>query len=118
MVAGGKLILGIFGQPYVSAGYGLLILLAVSALPDAVSNIAVAVCRATNRLGYSVAINIGILVTTVTSSWLLMPRLGLLGVGVSWLGAQLIAAIACIPAYLNLDRKVGACKPRHRRSGR
>ena len=103
MVAGGKLILGIFGQSYVSAGYGLLVLLAVSALPDAVSNIAVAVCRATNRLGYSVAINIGILVTTVTSSWLLMPRLGLLGVGVSWLGAQLLAAIACIPAYLNLD---------------
>jgi O-antigen/teichoic acid export membrane protein len=118
MVIGGKLILGIFGQAYVSAGYGLLILLAVSALPDSVSNIAVAVCRATNRLGYSVAINIGILATTVTSSWLLMPRLGLLGVGVSWLGAQSLGAIACIPAYLDLDRKVGACKPRHRRSGR
>jgi O-antigen/teichoic acid export membrane protein len=123
MVVGGRLILGIFGQAYVSAGYGLLILLAVSALPDAVSNIAVAVCRATNRLGYSVAINIGILVTTVTGSWLLMPRLGLLGVGVSWLGAQLLASIACIPAYLDLDgldreRKVEACKPRHRRSGR
>jgi O-antigen/teichoic acid export membrane protein len=118
MVVGGKLILGIFGQAYVSAGYGLLILLAVSALPDAVSNIAVAVCRATNRLGYSVAINIGILVATVTGSWLLMPRLGLLGVGVSWLGAQLLGAIACIPAYRNLDRKVEACKSRHRRSGR
>ena len=118
MVVGGKLILGIFGQAYVSAGYGLLILLAVSALPDAVSNIAVAVCRATNRLGYSVAINIGVLVTTVTCSWLLMPRLGLVGVGVSWLGAQLIAAIACIPAYLNLDRKDGPCKRRHRRSVR
>jgi O-antigen/teichoic acid export membrane protein len=118
MVVGGRLILGIFGQAYVTAGYGLLILLAVSALPDAVSNIAVAVCRATNRLGYSVAINIGILVATVTSAWLLMPRLGLLGVGVSWLGAQLLGAIACIPAYLHLDRKVEACKPRHRRSGR
>ena len=77
----------------------------MSALPDAVSNIAVAVCRATNRLGYSVAINIGILVTTVTSSWLLMPRLGLLGVGVSWLGAQLLGAIASIPAYLDLRRE-------------
>ena len=108
MVTAGKLILGIFGQPYVNAGYGLLILLAVSALPDAVSNIAVAVCRATNRLGYSVAINIGILVTTVTSSWLLMPRLGLLGVGVGWLGAQSLAAIASIPAYLALGREAEA----------
>lgn len=105
MVTAGRLILGIFGQLYVSAGYGLLILMAVSALPDAVSNIAVAVCRATNRLGYSVAINIGILVVTVTSSWLLMPRLGLLGVGVGWLGAQSLAAIASIPAYLALGRE-------------
>ena len=35
--------------------------------PDAVSNIAVAVCRATGRLGYSVAINIGILVATLVN---------------------------------------------------
>jgi O-antigen/teichoic acid export membrane protein len=99
MVAAGKVILGIFGHPYATAGYGLLILLAVSALPDAVSNIAVAVCRATDRLGYSVAINIGILVTTLTSAWLLMPRFGLLGVGVGWLGAQLLGAIASVPVY-------------------
>jgi len=108
MVAGGKLILGIFGHAYVSAGYGLLILLAVSAVPDAVSNFAVAVCRATDRLGYSAAINIGILVTTVTSAWLLMPRFGLLGVGAAWLGAQVLGAIASVPAYLNLGRKVAA----------
>ena len=100
MVAGGKLILGIFGHTYVTAGYGLLILLAASALPDAVSNIAVAVCRATGRLGYSVAINLGILVTTLTSAWLLMPRFGLLGVGIGWLGAQLLGAIASVPVYL------------------
>ena len=99
MVAGGKVILGIFGHTYVAAGYGLLILLAVSAVPDAVSNIAVAVCRATGRLGYSVAINIGILVATLTSAWLLMPRFGLLGVGAGWLGAQLLGAIASVPVY-------------------
>jgi O-antigen/teichoic acid export membrane protein len=108
MVVGGKLILGIFGHAYATAGYGLLVLLAVSAIPDAVSNIAVTVCRSTDRLGYSVAINIGILVTTVTASWLLMPRFGLLGVGISWLGAQSLGAIASVPAYLNLDGKVPA----------
>jgi O-antigen/teichoic acid export membrane protein len=104
MIAGGRLILEIFGHSYATAGYGLLIVLALSALPDAVSNIAVTVCRATDRLGYSVAINIGILVTTVTAAWLLMPRFGILGVGLSWLGAQLLGAVASIPAYLNLDR--------------
>ena len=107
MVAGGRLILGIFGHAYANDGYGLLIVLAVSAMPDAVSNIAVAVCRATDRLGYSVAINIGILVATLTAAWLLMPRFGLLGVGVGWLGAQVLGAIASIPVFLNLGRKEG-----------
>jgi O-antigen/teichoic acid export membrane protein len=105
MVAGGKLILAIFGHAYVSAGYGLLVLLAVSAMPDAVSNVAVAICRATNRLGYSASINLGILAFTVVSAWLLMPRFGLLGVGIGWLAAQVLSAIACIPAFLNLDRR-------------
>ncbi|MGD0703695.1 MAG: GNAT family N-acetyltransferase [Trebonia sp.] len=105
MVAGGKLILGIFGHAYADDGYGLLVVLAVSAMPDAVSNIAVAVCRATDRLGYSVAINVGQLVVTLCTAWLLMPRFGLLGVGVGWLGAQLLGAIASIPAFLNLGEK-------------
>ena len=108
MVAGGKLILAIFGQAYVSAGYGLLVLLAISAIPDAVSNVAVAICRATNRLGYSASINLGLLVFTVTSAWLLMPRFGLLGVGIGWLAAQVLGALACIPAFLNLDGKAAA----------
>ena len=108
MVAGGRLILGIFGHAYASDGYGLLVVLAVSAMPDAVSNIAVAVCRATDRLGYSVAINAGQLVITLAVAWLLMPRLGLLGVGVGWLGAQVLGAIASIPAFLNLGGKDGA----------
>jgi hypothetical protein len=108
MVAGGKLILAIFGKEYVSAGYGLLVLLAISAMPDAVSNVAVAVCRATNRLGYSASINLGIMAITVASAWVLMPRFGLLGVGIGWLAAQVLSALACIPAFLNLDGKAAA----------
>jgi len=108
MIAGGKLILAIFGPAYVTAGYGLLVLLALSAMPDAVSNVAVAVCRATGRLGYSASINLGILAFTVISAWLLMPRLGLLGVGIGWLSAQVLSALACIPAFLNLDGRTAA----------
>jgi O-antigen/teichoic acid export membrane protein/CelD/BcsL family acetyltransferase involved in cellulose biosynthesis len=107
MVAGGKLILGIFGHAYADDGYALLIVLAVSAMPDAVSNIAVAVCRATDQLAYSVAINVGQLVVTLGAAWLLMPRFGLLGVGVGWLGAQLLGAIASVPVFVNLSGKQG-----------
>ena len=103
VIAAGQLILGIFGREYVSAGYGLLIVLAISAVPDSVSNVAVAVCRATNRIGYSAGINVGILVFAAGSSWLLMPRLGLLGAGLGWLAAQVLGALASVPAFLQLD---------------
>jgi len=106
MAVGGKFILGLFGPSYAAVGYGLLILLAISALPDAVSNVAVVVFRVTQRLGYSTALNLGILVMTLVGAWVLMPRLGIAGVGVAWLGAQTIGAIASLPAYAQLYKPV------------
>jgi len=106
MIVGGRFILGLFGASYASAGYGLLVLLAISALPDAVSNVAVVVCRVTQRLGYSTTLNLGILVMTLVGAWVLMPRLGILGVGVAWLGAQTVGAIASLPAYAQTRKPV------------
>jgi O-antigen/teichoic acid export membrane protein len=106
MVVGGKFILGLFGASYAAAGYGLLILLAISALPDAVSNVAVAVLRVTQRLRYSAALNLGILMMTLVGAWVLMPPLGIAGVGVAWLGAQTIGAIASLPVYIQLRKPV------------
>jgi O-antigen/teichoic acid export membrane protein len=106
MIVGGRLILGIFGASYAAAGYELLILLAISALPDAVSNVAVAVLRVTNRLGYSAALNLGILVVTLVGAWFLMPPLGIAGVGVTWLAAQILGAIASLPAYAQIGERV------------
>jgi O-antigen/teichoic acid export membrane protein len=106
MIVGGRLVLGLFGASYAAAGYGLLILLAISALPDAVSNVAVVVFRVTQRLRYSIALNLGILVVTVVGAWVLMPPLGIAGVGVAWLGAQTIGAIASLPAYAQIREPV------------
>ena len=106
MIVGGRIILGLFGPAYAAAGYGLLILLAISALPDAVSNVAVAISRVTHRLTFSSALNLGILVVTLTGAWILMPRLGIAGVGVAWLGAQTLGAIASLPAYRLVRRPV------------
>jgi O-antigen/teichoic acid export membrane protein len=104
MIIGGKLILGLFGASYGAAGYGLLILLAISALPDAVSNVAVVVCRVTRRLGYSSTVNLAILVMTLVGAWVLMPPIGIAGVGVAWLGAQTIGAIASLPIYAKIRK--------------
>ena len=106
MIIGGRLVLGLFGASYAAAGYGLLILLAISALPDAVSNVAISIFRVTERLTYSTALNLGILVTTLLSAWFLMPPLGIAGVGVAWLGAQTLGAIASLPAYTRIRRPV------------
>jgi O-antigen/teichoic acid export membrane protein len=102
MIVGGRLVLGLFGASYASAGYGLLVLLAASAIPDAVSNVAVAIFRVTNRLGYSTLLNLGILITTVAAAWVLMPSMGIAGAGAAWLGAQIIGAIVSLPAYLQI----------------
>ena len=52
--------------------------------------------------------DIRILFVTVAGAWVLTPWFGLLGVGISWLTAQLLAALACIPAFLNLDGRAAA----------
>jgi O-antigen/teichoic acid export membrane protein len=106
MIVGGKFILGLFGSAYAAAGYGLLVLLAISAVPDAVSNIAVVICRVTQRLKYSTALNLSILVMTLVGAWILMPPLGIAGVGVAWLGAQTVGAIASLPAYAQIRKTV------------
>jgi len=67
-----------------------------------VSNVAVVICRVTQRLGYSTALNLGILAMTLVGAWVFMPRLGIAGVGVAWLGAQTIGAIASLPAYIQI----------------
>ncbi|HTX27850.1 MAG TPA: hypothetical protein VME19_12615 [Streptosporangiaceae bacterium] len=110
MIVGGRFVLGLFGASYGTAGYGLLVLLAVSALPDAVSNVAVAIFRVTNRLGYSTLLNLGILIATVAAAWVLMPSMGIAGAGAAWLGAQIIGAILSLPAYLQIIRHPAASR--------
>jgi hypothetical protein len=36
---------------------------------------------------------------TVAGAWILMPRMGLVGVGIAWLAAQTLGAIASLPAF-------------------
>lgn len=106
MVAAGRFILGLFGASYAAAGYVLLVLLAVSAVPDAVSNVAVAVLQVTHRLRYSSLLNLGILVAGLAGAWILMPPMGITGAGVAWLGAQTLGAIASLPAFSRIRAPV------------
>lgn len=90
---GGGFLLRLFGTDYATQGRLLLVLLTVSALPDAVTNIAVAVLRATSRLGEATLLNTAMLLGCLAGSWLLLPSLGIVAVGASWLGAQSLGVV-------------------------
>jgi O-antigen/teichoic acid export membrane protein len=85
-------VLGFFGPDY--ARYSsLLILLLLCTFPDAVSNVAVAVLRVQHRLVAVSAVTVTGAAITIGGSWLLMPRVGIMGAGWSALASQFIVAL-------------------------
>ncbi|MTD15369.1 hypothetical protein GIS00_15635 [Nakamurella sp. YIM 132087] len=90
---GGRLLLSMFGADYPDAGWTLLVLLTISALPDAVTNIAVAVLRAVGRFGAAIRLNAFMMIGCLIGSVVLLPVLGIAAVGWSWLGAQTLGAV-------------------------
>lgn len=99
-LVGGGWLLDLFGPGYVGHGRLLLIVLTLAAVPDAVTNIAVAVLRATRRLREAIALNTAMLVLCLVGSWLLLPSLGIDAVGYCWLGSQLLGT-----AYVLVTRR-------------
>ncbi len=97
LIAGGWL-LDLFGADYAEHGRLLLIVLTAAAIPDAITNIAVAVLRATGRLAEAIVLNASMLVACLAGSWLLLPRLGIDAVGYCWLGSQLLGVVYIVLA--------------------
>lgn len=88
----GKWILGFFGPEYASHGYLLLLILAVSAIPDAITNVAVSVLRVSRRMSWALMLNAGMLAGCLVGAWLLVPTMGILGAGAAWILTQTIGA--------------------------
>jgi O-antigen/teichoic acid export membrane protein len=97
-VLGGTL-LSAFGSAYAEHGIGLLRIVLLAAIPDAIVNVYVAVMRVRGRLaaaaGLSVVMGIGI----VGLSWVLLPVVGISAVGWAFLIVQL-----CGCAFVVFDR--------------
>ena len=112
----GDLLLQIFGAQYASHGRTLMILLTLSAIPDAVTNIAVSVLRATHRLSVGLWLNTTMLLTCLALSWLLLPRFGIAAVGFSWLASQTAGAIWVGLAWRRIVHPVQPAPPARHRS--
>jgi O-antigen/teichoic acid export membrane protein len=90
---GGSLILSLFGEDYVEHGQLLLLLLTLSAVPDAITNVAVAVLRVTDRMRMALLLNGGMLVACVGATWFVLPVTGIMGAGLCWLVSQTVGAL-------------------------
>jgi O-antigen/teichoic acid export membrane protein len=86
------LLLSIFGTEYAEEGASLLVLLLVSAVPNVVTASAVWAARVRRDGRVLFGLPAAISTVVIAGSWVLMPVMGVLGVGVAWLVAQTVAA--------------------------
>jgi O-antigen/teichoic acid export membrane protein len=109
--AGGPL-LSLFGASYVtSGGRWLLVAVAFSAFPDAITNITVAVWRVRGRLTAASLLNAGMAVTSLALSWLLLPHVGVSAPGWAWLAAQTAGTAAVIVSARRKRRSTSSPMP-------
>lgn len=100
LLEGGRL-LGTFGPAYQHHGLLLMQLVVLSAVPDAITNIYVAVLRVEGRLAEVAWLNLLMGAGTVSLVWVLLPHLGISAVGWSWMVMQVAG---CVYVAVDLRR--------------
>ncbi len=107
VVVAGEPLLGVFGSDYARNGYLLFVLLALSAVPDAITNLAVAHMRVQGRLAHATGLNNVMAALALGLAWTLLPTFGIAGVGAAWLVAQASGTVVVV-ALLVEGRRSGA----------
>lgn len=109
-------LLRVFGEPYAREGATLLRLLAVATLPKIITELGLAVARIRRDARGIIAIQAAQCIPALALSVVLVPRLGIVGVGLAWLATQTAVAlwlILCmLPAVLREPARPvtpGAC---------
>ena len=78
----------------------LLRLLALSALPITINHTYLSVKRVQKKLTILLALSAFISVATLVLTYLLLPRLGIAGAGIAWLGSQGVVALGIIVNFI------------------
>lgn len=92
LLLGDKILL-IFGRDYAENAANLLRILAVSALPLSVNFLYFTMKRVGMDMRSVVGLNAFIAIVTMVLSYVLLPRIGIIGVGIGWLVAQSLTAV-------------------------
>jgi O-antigen/teichoic acid export membrane protein len=85
-------ILWVFGPAYAQTGTVLLILLALSAIPNVVTNSTVWEARVSRHRAVLVGLPAGLCALVMIGTFVLVPLMGITGAGCAWLGAQCLVA--------------------------
>jgi O-antigen/teichoic acid export membrane protein len=94
-----KLLL-LFGSSYSESGTTLLRILALSALPIGINYIYLSMKRVEMKLALIIGLSAFIAVATLGLSYMLLPRMGISGVGIAWLSSHGVVAIGIAISFL------------------
>ncbi|MBI4287969.1 MAG: lipopolysaccharide biosynthesis protein [Chloroflexi bacterium] len=83
----------LFGRAYSEEGLLLLRVLALSTLPGTFNTVYLTYRRVTKEVGLVLGISGAIALLSLVAGYLLVPRLGVLGAGLGYLGAQTVVAL-------------------------
>ncbi|MGX6603076.1 lipopolysaccharide biosynthesis protein [Micromonosporaceae bacterium Da 78-11] len=90
---GGGWILGLFSADYATGGETLLKILVLAAVPDAITNLAVAHWRSLGAFRRCLRLNLVMATTCLVLTWLWLPGTGIEAAGIAWLLGQTIGAL-------------------------
>ena len=100
--------LSVFGQDYVRHATGLLRLLALSTIPAIVPTTYISAARVHRRLGAMTLVTAASSLPVLVLTPVLIPSLGIAGVGVAWLAVQSVVAGALLVVGIDARRAPAA----------
>jgi O-antigen/teichoic acid export membrane protein len=100
----GGVLLSAFGPNYQAHATGLLRIVLIASIPDAITNVYVAVLRVQGRLAVAATLNLGMGIGIVAGTWALLPGLGIVAAGWAFLAMQIVG---CVFVLVDVLRRRG-----------
>lgn len=114
LFAGGGRILGLFSAGYAAGGGLLLKVLVVAAIPDAITNLAVAHWRSLGEFRRCLRLNLVMATTCLALTWFALPHLGIVAAGLAWLAGQFAGALMVVAVAVRARSAVPGPPPNSR----
>jgi O-antigen/teichoic acid export membrane protein len=100
LIISAQLVLGLFGHNYRVLGTGVFRLLMLSAVPRCAVLLSVATARGQSRSGLAALLQTTGMLGTLVLAVVLMPWLGLLGIGIAWLAGSSVSSGLAVATVL------------------